>query len=215
MSQITIQDVQEALTLTPFDVGAAHQLMAPFSRKNNRPQEMTGSARIGGVLLLLYCFQNELHLILTRRRDDLNAHAGQISFPGGRREPAETTEMAALRETHEEVGVLPQRITVLGQLTTIWIPPSDFMVYPFVGWVHSGERPSFTPAVDEVAELLEVPLGHLLDPQTKKEGLVEGRGYRFTVPYFDVQGQMVWGATAIMLSEFVERLRFTLTVDPE
>jgi 8-oxo-dGTP pyrophosphatase MutT (NUDIX family) len=162
---------------------------------------------VGGVLLLLYCYQQTIHLVLTRRRDDLNSHAGQISFPGGRQEINETAVQTALRETEEEIGVPASSITILGELTSIYIPPSDFEVHPFVGWVNGGERPSFVPEPREVAEILEVPLLHLLDPNTREVGPIPVRGATYTVPYYNANGHKVWGATAIMLSEFLERLQ--------
>jgi 8-oxo-dGTP pyrophosphatase MutT (NUDIX family) len=203
----TIDMVRAALALPEFDTTAAHQRMLPLARTGQRPAETPGEPRLGGVLLLLYCHSNELYLVLTRRHDDLNAHAGQISFPGGRREPNETMPAAALRETYEEIGVPPTAVTLLGELTPVYIPPSDFEVHPFVGWFHSRQRPAFTPAASEVAEILEVSLSHLLDPATQKKGPWTFRGLELIVPYFDVDGYQVWGATAIMLSEFLERLR--------
>ncbi len=211
MPPVTLSHIQAALALAPFDSQAAHYLMAPLTRPATRPVDLPGKARIGSVLLLLYCHQEELYLALTRRRDDLNSHAGQISFPGGRAEAGETLAVAALRETEEEVGVRPSTITILGELTPIWIPPSDFEVHPFVGWVDSGVRPSFHLAENEVAELLETPLNYLLHPDSRREGVIERQGYRLTVPYFDVNGHMVWGATAIILSEFLERLRLVIS----
>lgn len=210
MMRIRLQDVKAALELDPFDSQTAHRLMAPLTRQAIRPPDLPGRPREGCVLVLLYCHAGDLHLLLTRRRDDMSSHAGQVSFPGGRREAAETPAEAALRETHEEVGVPPTAVAILGQLTPIWIPPSDFHVYPFVGWVHSGERPTFRPAMQEVAAILETPLAHLLAETSRKEGTIQRDGYRFEVPYFDVEGHMVWGATAVMLSEFVERLRLVL-----
>lgn len=207
---VTLKDVQTALALNPFDVSAAHVLMAPSIRGRTRPAGMPGEARVSSVLLLLYCRHDELCLVLTRRRDDLNSHAGQVAFPGGSKEQHETTEATALRETYEEVGVPPTAVTIIGRLESIWIPPSDFFVYPFVGWVENGARLTFKPAASEVAEILEVPVAHLLNPDTIKEGTIQRDDFFFTVPYFDVEGHMVWGATAVMLSEFVERLRRVL-----
>lgn len=207
---ITLLHIQTALQLPDFDSTAAQNLMSPPSRAPQRPSTLTGQARLGAVLLLLYCHKATIQLLLTRRRDDLNTHAGQISFPGGRQEGDEPFATTALRETEEEVGVAPTAVTLLGSLQPIWIPPSDFLVHPFVGWVHSGQRPSFAPSASEVAALLEVPLPHLLDRANHKVGLIERPNYRLTVPYFEVEGQMVWGATAVMLSEFVERLRWVL-----
>lgn len=208
---ISLNDIRAALAVENFDVLAAHRSMVPMARNNKRPSNLEGSARVGAVLLLLYCKQESLHIVLTRRRDDLNSHAGQISFPGGRREPQETLPQTALRETEEEIGVPPSTVTLLGTLTDIYIPPSDYEVHPFVGWYHNGKRPSFQPAVTEVAEILEVPLSHLLDPTTRKTGPWEFRGMKITVPYYDVDGHMVWGATAVMLSEFLGRLAVVLS----
>ncbi len=203
---ITLKDVQNALRLPGFDVAAAHQLMAPRIRSRVREPNQQGKPRVGGVLLLIYCLNDELHLVLTRRREDLNAHAGQISFPGGQQEPDEPLRVTALRETHEEVGIPETAVSLIGKLTHIYIPPSDFEVHPFVGWYENG-RPRFSPGSNEVAEILEVPLSHLLDPGTRKEELWDFRGQQINIPFFDVKGHKVWGATAIMLSEFIERLR--------
>ncbi|KAA3654367.1 MAG: CoA pyrophosphatase [Chloroflexi bacterium] len=203
---ITLKDVQNALQLSGFDVEAAHGLMMPQMRPSVRGPNRLGKARVGGVLLLLYCLNHELHLVLTRRREDLNAHAGQISFPGGRQEPDEPLSVTALRETQEEVGIPETAVSIIGQLTQIYIPPSDFEVHPYVGWYENG-RPQFSPGTNEVAEIIEVSLSHLLNPNTRREEPWDFRGQQITVPFFDVEGHKVWGATAIMLSEFIERIR--------
>ena len=203
---ITLKDVHNALQMPGFDVAAAHQLMSPPIRLRVRGPNQQGKPRVGGVLLLIYCFNDELHLVLTRRREDLNAHAGQISFPGGRQEPDEPLGVTALREMREEVGISETAVSLIGQLTQIYIPPSDFEVHPFVGWYENG-RPRFSPGMDEVAEIIEVPLSHLLDPNTRREEPWDFRGQQINIPFFDVEGHKVWGATAIMLSEFIERLR--------
>lgn len=203
---VTLDDVRKAVQLNDFDVLAAHYQMTPLARINKRPSDMPGQPRIGAVLLLLYCKEGVLHIVLTQRRADLNAHAGQISFPGGRQESTETLQVTALRETHEEIGIPPTAVTILGQLTDIYIPPSDFEVHPFVGWYHHGKRPSFQPSPTEVAQIIETPITHLMQPETRKTGPWQFRGMTLTVPYFDVDGHMVWGATAIMLSEFLARL---------
>ncbi|MCP5098442.1 MAG: CoA pyrophosphatase, partial [Chloroflexi bacterium] len=179
-------------------------------RSRERPSSRNGTPRVGGVLLLLYCVENELHFVLTRRRDDLNSHGGQISFPGGRQEPGEPLQTTALRETDEEIGVSPTAVSILGHLTDIYIPPSDFEVHPFVGWYHENGKPTFNPATTEVAEIIEVPLAHLFDPNTRREEPWDFRGHQITIPFFEIEEHKVWGATAIMLSEFVERLRAVL-----
>ncbi len=204
---ISLKDIQNSLAITNFDALKAHQIMMPMMRSRQRPPELVGQPRIGGVLLLLYCHQNELHLVLTKRRDDLNSHAGQISFPGGSRENNESLQMTALRETQEEIGIQETAVTILGSLSTIYIHPSDFKVHPFVGWVHSQQQPQFIPDPNEVAQILEIPLVHLFDSSTRQEEPRNIGGHQFMIPFFNFGGHKVWGATAIMLSEFVERIK--------
>jgi 8-oxo-dGTP pyrophosphatase MutT (NUDIX family) len=197
-------DVKRALQSADFDAEAAKHKMVPRPR-GVRPPVMAGRPRQGGVLVILYLLNGRTHLVLTRRRDNLNSHAGQISFPGGRREEGESLKTTAVREAQEELSVNPSALNHLGRLACLYIPPSDYEVHPFVAW-HDG-RPEFRPQVDEVAEILEVPLAHLVDPATYREEMWEIRGFQVEVPYFLVDGHKVWGATAMMLSEFLERLR--------
>ncbi|MEZ4643838.1 MAG: CoA pyrophosphatase [Chloroflexota bacterium] len=208
--QVSLNDVKTALNIPDFDGVAAQRLMMPSLRRNERPWNQAGQPRLGGVLVLLYCHKQELHVLLTRRRDDLNSHAGQISFPGGRQETGETFRETALRETFEEVGVYPGALTVLGQLTPIYILPSDFEVHPFVAWHHDGKRPFFQPNLAEVARILDVPLSHLLDPANQKQEVWDLRGIEMEVPLFDFYGEKIWGATAMMLNDLLERLRQVL-----
>ena len=197
-------DIRKALNLPGFDVEAAQNKMLPRPRGTQLP-EANGPTRQGGVLIILYLLDGQNHLVLTRRRDDLQSHAGQISFPGGQREDGESLRETAIREAQEEVGIKPTNLSILGRLECLYIPPSDYEVYPFVAW-HTG-RPRFKAQVEEVAEILEVPLGHLLDLDNHFEELWEMRGFQVQVPYYLVGPHKVWGATAMILSEFLERLR--------
>lgn len=207
MAPLTLETIHQALALENFDIQAAQKKMVPFGSAQRIMPENDAFVRVGAVLVLLYCHKNEIHLVLTKRREDLHSHAGQISFPGGSQEESETLLTTALRETEEEVGVPTTAVRSLGQLSTIYIPPSGFLVHPFVGWYQNGGSPQFTPSTDEVAQIIEVPLITLLDPKTAVAEPWDFKGHKVMVPYFDVQGHKVWGATAIMLSEFVERLR--------
>lgn len=202
---ISLTTVSRALSLPGFDGEAAQGTMKPLPRDLQRPLTRPGKPREGAVLLLLYPCGSETCILLTRRRDDLQAHAGQISFPGGRREHRESPAQAALRETYEEVGIHPSRVQLLGELTPLYIPPSDFEVHPFVGW--HDQPVAFTPQPSEVAELLEVPVQMLLDAQTRQEEVWHQRGIELQVPFFGVGPHKVWGATAMILSEFVERIQ--------
>lgn len=161
------------------------------------------------VLVLLYPGgrqKEQLYLVLTRRTETLLDHRGQISLPGGGNEPDDPSlEYTALREACEEVGVCSDDIRMLGRLTPVYIPPSDFCVHPYVAYVP--HAPTFLAQPDEVAELLQVPLDHLMDDGNVRTERWTVRGAEMEVPFFDVFGHKVWGATAVILSELVEVLR--------
>jgi 8-oxo-dGTP pyrophosphatase MutT (NUDIX family) len=204
---ITLDLVKQALALGDFDGRSAQLKMAPIFRQNMRPPDGAGQPRVGSVLILLYRLSDEIHLVLTRRRDDMRSHAGQISFPGGKQEPKETLITTALRETEEEIGITPDQLIIVGDLTPIYIMPSDFEVHPFVAWHHDRQRPIFHPATHEVAEIIEAPLAHLLDPATRREEMRELRGHNLLIPFFAIGPHKVWGATAMIMSELLERVK--------
>ena len=199
---LTIEDIKQALT-QPLPGKKGQELMAPIpitSKFDRWP--IPEDCREAGVLLLLYEKDAELHITLTRRHTYPGVHSGQIAFPGGRREGDETLRETALRETYEEVGVSPGKLEVIGQLSRLYTPPSNFCIFPFVAY--SAGRPAFQPDAREVAELIETPFNLFLDPATQKKELwhFENFGER-NVPFFDVFGHKVWGATAMILSEFL------------
>jgi len=162
-------------------------------------------AQEAGVLLLVYPYQADLCFVLTRRTDRLGYHRGQISLPGGRREPGDANLVAtALREAQEELGIAAEQIALLGVLTALYIPPSNFIVQPVVGY--AAARPAFQPNADEVAELIEAPLRLLLDPTTRQIGPLPQQG-SLSGPFYRIGKHVVWGATAMVLSEFEVALR--------
>lgn len=175
------------------------------ARMSPRPRTLVAndeSARAGGVLLLLYPVDGRLHLVLTRRTEHLPSHKGQISLPGGARDAWESFEETALREAHEELSLNPDGIQLLGQLTPLYIPASNYCIRPVVGYVPV--RPAFRPEPCEVAEVLEVPLAKLLDPSTVREEDWHLHGMSVRVPFFAVSEHKIWGATAMILAEFVD-----------
>jgi 8-oxo-dGTP pyrophosphatase MutT (NUDIX family) len=192
--------------LTPPLPGLGAQLrMAPRPRVGWDPENPPPGLRDAAALVLVYPLNDIPHVILTVRGSGLRKHTGQVSLPGGGVDDDESIEIAALREASEEVGVAPASVRLLGRLTPLQIPVSGYMLHPVVGLV--GERPMFKPAEWEVARILEVPVTTLRDPasvrrhtRTRQFG---GQSIDIEVPYFDIDGEQVWGATAMVLSEFV------------
>lgn len=199
--------LNRALQLDGFDDWHPKFDVLHLPRPRRRPADLPGTGRYAAVLVLLYEKANQWWVVLTRRRDDLRKHAGQISLPGGSQDPGESLVETALRETEEEIGVGPKQIDLLGQLNPVYIPPSDFTVTPFVGT--SQGRPDFQRQVEEVAEILETPLDLLLDERSFANGSVKhGVGDRtIEAPHFVFGSHQIWGATALILSELVERLK--------
>ncbi len=161
------------------------------------------------MLILLYPREEQIHLPLIRRPEYNGVHSGQIGLPGGGKEVEDPDPVAtALREAQEEIGVDPAAVAVLGTLTPLYIWASHFQVQPVVGW--TPRRPHFRLDPQEVAGLLEISLQELRDPSNREEEDWELRGRRVRVPFFRLQGQVVWGATAMILSELLALLEETL-----
>ena len=162
--------------------------------------------RLGAVLLLLYPDADDLRLPLTVRSDRLASHRGEVSLPGGAIEPDDDGPIsAALRESHEELGVPPGAVTVWGALSPLYIPPSNFRITPVVGLID--HAPELRPNDAEVSAVITVTVRELFDPALVVEEQWTLRGAEVRVPFFAIAGHKVWGATAIVLSEFVARMR--------
>jgi 8-oxo-dGTP pyrophosphatase MutT (NUDIX family) len=186
--------------------GLAAQLrMAPSPRVGWDPERPPPNLRDAAALVLVYPFNQVPHVLLTVRGAGLRKHTGQVSLPGGSVDEDESIEAAALRETSEEVGVPPAAVRLLGRLTPLQIPISGYMLHPVIGLLET--RPSFRRDEWEVARILEVPITTLRDPaalgrrtRTREFG---GRTIEIDVPYFEIDGEHVWGATAMVLAEFL------------
>ena len=156
-------------------------------------------------MALFYPDQTALtKFLLILRNTYPGIHSNQIGFPGGSVEPGDVgLKDTALREMHEEVGVVPQSVQVIRSLTELYIPPSNFEVFPYMGWI--AETPLFRPDNHEVEAIVEVHLSHLLDPSRKTtERVTTSYASNVEVPVFDLGGHTVWGATAMMLNEIRE-----------
>lgn len=201
--------LRERLSGTLPGLEAQLRFMPTPPRSGWKPGEFPSDARIAAGLLLIYPGSAGPSVPLTVRASGLTRHAGQISLPGGATDPGETLTQAALREAHEEIGVDPARVRVLGELTPVHVLVSGFTLHPVVGVTDT--RPSFMPAAHEVDEVLEVSVADLQDASRIRTGFRTREGVVVEYPYFDLLGHQVWGATAMILGEFI----CLLTTGPE
>jgi 8-oxo-dGTP pyrophosphatase MutT (NUDIX family) len=178
--------------------------MAPNPRVGWDPLKFPEGARDGAGLLLVYPHDETLHFTLTVRGAGLRNHTGQVSLPGGRVDAGESFEDAALREAEEEIGVDPRTVELIGRLTPLHVPVSGYLLHPVVGV--TSMRPAFQRAEWEVARIIEAPVWVLNDPRRVKREMrtrtVNGQIIEVDVPFYDIDGEKVWGATAMVLAEF-------------
>lgn len=200
------QLIVEALQ-RPLPGREAHLRMAPMPRPKGRLWEPPEDHREAAVLVLCYPhttrqIEDELHLVFIERPEYEGVHSGQIAFPGGRREPGESLLTTALRESWEEVGVAVERVEILGELSPYYVGGSNHNVFPFVGYCE--QRPDFSPCEIEVAEILEIPLALLLEVDIRRSEYRNlGKYGERNIPFFALDGKKLWGATAMMVSEFL------------
>ncbi|MCB0508635.1 MAG: CoA pyrophosphatase [Chitinophagales bacterium] len=157
--------------------------------------------KYGAVMALLYPRNEIPHILLIERPKYEGVHSGQIAFPGGQIESSDASHLvAAIRETYEEIGVEEKHIEVLGNLSSLYVLASNFMVYPFVGILQ--ELPPLTLERNEVASVLEIPIYKFFEKNIIKEKEMKSAlGIKLHAPYFDLDGKILWGATAMMVSE--------------
>lgn len=181
--------------------GKAHQLLAPLNRSLPHKHDLTNNPtyRVACVMILIYPLERKPHVVFIERTDH-GSHAGQIALPGGKTEPGENFIQSAIRETYEEIGIDLNETEILGQLTEVFIPPSNFLVYPFIGVKFS--KPEFFIEPLEVKRIIEIPLHAFLHPEVIQvrdfinSGLMVSRA-----PFYNLYGIEIWGATAMIISE--------------
>jgi 8-oxo-dGTP pyrophosphatase MutT (NUDIX family) len=197
----------------PLPKAAGHLCMAPHPRTGWQPDSLPKYCRDAAALLLLYPKAGEVHTLLTVRTNHLPTHQGQVSLPGGGVRAGEKFIDAALREGQEEIGIDPEQVEVLGMLSALHIPISRFILHPVVAI--ADERPSIHPQEGEVARVLEVSLRALGEPARVRAETWVYQGQVYRVPYFQVENSKVWGATAMVLSEFLCLLETPPAPGPE
>lgn len=188
---------------------AAHLKMAPVSRareladnKDNVPD-----AKKSAVMILFFHDDDALKMIVIRRSVYVGIHSGQIAFPGGRfEEEDENVQTTALREIEEEIGISADKIEVLGRLSDIYVPPSNFMISVFVGYLP--ERPEYKIDEREVDEVIEIPFSDFFksDLVKEKDFYVGSLKTAKNAPYYDVTNAEIWGASAMVISELLEMM---------
>lgn len=177
--------------------------MAPQSRKEELDaiDFDTLKSKKAAVLCLAYPKNNKTHIVFMLRNAYPGVHSRQISFPGGRKEADDETFLAtALRETEEEIGVSQTQVQLISPLSQLYIPPSNFLVYPYLGFVNN--KPTFQPDPTEVAEIIEIELSHILNEKCiSRQNISTAYAKNMEVACFRYQQHVIWGATAMILNE--------------
>ena len=185
----------------------AQLMMASSSRLRWIQQWMdTSGAKESSVLILLYPEGDNVKTVLILRPDNSGVHSGQVSFPGGRRELTDKNLFdTALREAYEEIGLERTEVKILGHLTNLYIPPSNFNVFPVVGY--TPEKPSFRIDKTEVDHIIEIAIADLLDDRYRKVKDIKAGIFTIHAPCFEIDGVTIWGATAMIISELLEIIK--------
>lgn len=190
----------------------AHEKMVPPERKDimNNLDLKNVNPREAGIMMLLYPKNGQTHLALILRNTYKGVHSSQIAFPGGKIEPEDTSiEDTALRETHEEIGIPPDKINIIRPFSPVYIPPSNFMVFPFLGY--ATQELTFVEEASEVAAMIELSLQDFLDDTIIVNKMMStSYSTEISVPAFKISDYYVWGATAMMMSELKEVLKSVL-----
>ena len=198
-----INEFQKQLTLPLPGRDAQLKMASTIRHKEAGFNYDTSSATKSSVLISLYPKGNNLNTVFILRQTYDGVHPGQVSFPGGRLEPEDISLVhTALREAEEEVNINAGKVKVLGTLSELYIPPSNYIVLPVIG-LHD-KRPDLQADISEVAAIIETDLSFLFDEKRIKQKFIQINNQKIDAPYFDVQGNVIWGATAMILSELKE-----------
>lgn len=202
--QTFIQRLEIGLKQPLPGISAQFKMVPPT--RSDYPEMDPATVRHGGILALLFPDEDATWIVFIKRQDYQGVHSGQISFPGGGYEENDQNfQQTAIRETFEEIGVPMEEIVILGELSQLYIPPSKFLVRPFVGFID--RKPSFRPDPTEVSEVFSIPVDKLLATENCQKKTVRAGTGEITVPCFYVKNRLIWGATAMILSELLDIIR--------
>lgn len=184
---------------------AHHKMLPPGRRLKSYDHELS-SVKPSSVLLLLFPEGDQLYICLTKRPSTMTFHPGQISFPGGKVEKEDhSAEMTALREAREEVGIDPSAIEILGKMSDLYVEVSKFSIQPFLAWAN--KKPEFMLNASEVEGLILFPLSDFVANETIFETELDTVTGPLRIKYYPFNGEIIWGATAMILSELIEILK--------
>lgn len=186
----------------PLPGNKAHAKLMPDIELKNLYSNPLHNSILSSVLILLFPIDNVPHIVLIKRAEYKGIHSNQIGLPGGKMEKSDKNlQETALRETFEEIGVNANKIIILGQLSKLYIPPSNYLVYPFVGYTKTIEP--FVKQDKEVAAIIVADINKFCDKNIYQMQIQNHSG-TFTAPYYKVNDNNVWGATAMILCEFAQ-----------
>jgi 8-oxo-dGTP pyrophosphatase MutT (NUDIX family) len=197
-ADLLMKEIQKGLpgTEVQWQMASSDRMLKDF------PRTPGDDARVAAVLILLYPHNDSIYTVLIQRPDYNGVHSGQISFPGGKMESTDADIIqTALREANEETGAELSGISVINTLTPLFIPVSNIIVTPVIGWIK--ERPAFNHRPEEVVFLIEADIKRLIDPSLIRKKPFNIAGKMIDVKYFDYEGNVIWGATAMILHELL------------
>jgi 8-oxo-dGTP pyrophosphatase MutT (NUDIX family) len=198
----------KAELLSPLPGVNAHVLLAPEVRINDLKTGATPDHALeSAVLIILYPYNKKLHTVVILRNEYDGAHSGQISLPGGKAEKSDKDfEHTALREAQEEIGIIPSDLEIIGQLTRFYVRPSNFIIYPYIAYC--SYRPDFQPDATEVQRIIEIDISSDITPERiANKTITFKNNMQVNAPGFEVGGEFMWGATAMIFSELIHVLK--------
>ena len=206
------ENLKKYLTLSKLPGVDAQLIMSPNVRNPHFESQSPNDSTIKAAVLIIIIIQEDsLKTVLIKRPEYNGAHSGQISFPGGKTEKTDKNIFqTAIREAKEEIGINPDNIEIIGSLTNLYVPVSNICIYPIIGLTN--EPISYNINQDEVAEVIETDIEYLLNKNNIDKMSFTTNNFEIIAPYYNVQNNKVWGATAMIISEFLEVIKETATL---